>query len=106
MTTKLEAQLARNGLAPDHAPLRHKVEKSYATHIARLTDQNQHWDAAASIAARYGTAVEARAIDTFHARANARGFSEPSEIHCRTTMLAAILERLPADQAALLREAL
>lgn len=101
MTTKLEAQLGRNGLAPDHAPMR-----TYAAYIARLTDQNDHWPAAVSIAARYGTAAEASAMDAFNRRQAARGYSEPSEIACRSAIVQEILARLPADEAAQLREAL
>jgi hypothetical protein len=97
MPTKLEAQLGRNGLAPDH---------NYPAYIARLTDQNQHWQAAASIAARYGNPTEEAAIDTFNHRQAKRGYSEPSEIACRTAILAGILDRLPANVAAELREAL
>lgn len=82
------------------------MDSTYANYIARLTDQNQHWDAAASIAARYGTIAHEAAIGTFHARANARGFSTPTEIECRTSILAEIVEQLPADQAEALREAL
>ncbi len=82
------------------------VDSSYADYIARLTDQNMHWDAAASIAARYGTTAEETAIDYMRDRCIARGHSLPAEINCRTLTLAAILERLPADVADKLREAL
>lgn len=82
------------------------TEKTYPAYIARLTEENQHWAAALSIAARFGRPAEDDALVTLSNRQAARGYSEPSEIACRSAILAQILERLPADQAEQLREAL
>jgi hypothetical protein len=84
----------------------HRIDPSYFAYIARLTDENQHWAAALSIAARFGRPEEDDALVTLANRQAARGFSQPSEIACRSTILGAILDRMPADDANQLREAL
>lgn len=80
--------------------------KDYPSYIAELTARNEHWAAAASIAARYGSNTEEATIDQFAARAARRGYSEPSEIACRSAILAQILSRVEPATATALRKAL
>lgn len=82
------------------------TETDYVAWVAELTDQNQHWEAALVIAARFATTPERRTLDELWQHQKSRGYSLPHEITRRSEITNAVLERLPADQADALREAL
>lgn len=79
------------------------ITKHFADYIANLTDRNDHWTAAISIAHRYGTETEARMLEELEDRQTKRGYSEECEIACRTAITKAIIARLPGRDAAALK---
>lgn len=82
------------------------TNNDFAAYVAGLTDNNQHWTAALTIAFRCGTHAQAVELHEMERAATMRGHSLPHEIARRTEITNALLARLPADQADALREAL